>query len=151
MTSTDSIDVVTISLEIDGTPSLFILLANDGSINRMGPGSVHNTEHDMYIGVIDNKPFQKVRAKIPADWLDQSGRFEQPNRMGPECELTIGLRRTDGEDVIIQILYGAESEGPPEDVVDFVSTAVDLTANWTRKQKALAEKADGEKPWWKFW
>ena len=146
MSLNNSIDAVTISLDINKTPSLFVLLANDGSINRMGTGAIQNDEHDMYIGVIDNGPFNKLRAMIPDDWLTLQGRYEMSDRVGPDCELTIVLRQTEGEDVALQFIYGAESDGPPSDIIDFVSSAVNLTAQWAREQKAMVEEAGRSKP-----
>lgn len=147
----ETVDAIVVSLKIDGTLTLFVLLADDGSVNRMGTGSVHNAEHDWYIGVIDNGAFRHLRSMIQPEWLEMPGRYEHPDKVGPECELSVMFRRKAGADVVIEFVYGAESLGPPEDLREFAATAVNLTAAWARKQKAIAERAARPKRWWLPW
>jgi hypothetical protein len=141
MPAHETVFAISVSLKIDGTLTLFALLADDGTINRMGTGAVHNVEHDFYIGVIDNGAFRRLRSMIQPAWLDMSGRYERPDRVGPECELSVAFNRAEGSDVVIQFVYGAESLGPPTDLREFVATAVNLTGAWAREQKAIAERA----------
>jgi hypothetical protein len=147
----ETITAITVSLKIDGTLTLFALLADDGSINRMGTGSVHNVEHDWYMGVIDNAAFRQLRSMIKPEWLDMPGRYERSDRVGPECELSVALRRAEGADTVIQFVYGAESLGPPMDLREFAATAVNVTGAWAREQKAIAERGAQPKPRWPSW
>src|SRR5208337_3002515 len=47
------IAALAITLDVDERPSLFILLSADGSINRMGSGSLEDTDRELFIGRID--------------------------------------------------------------------------------------------------
>jgi len=49
----ESIKVIFVELEIDGKPSLAVLLADDGLVNRLGTGAVDNTERDLFVGRAD--------------------------------------------------------------------------------------------------
>jgi hypothetical protein len=151
MPANETVDAIAVSLKIDGRMTLFVLLADDGSINRMGTGAVQNAEHDLYMGVIDNGAFRQLRSMIEPGWLEMPGRYELPDRVGPECELSVLFRRTAGADVTIQCAYGAESSGPPADLREFVATAVNLTAAWAREQKAIAERSARPRPSWLPW
>ena len=70
---------VTVSLKVGDDLSLFALLMADGSINRMGTGTIDNAEKEMCIGVIsDPKPFQKLRAEISPDLFKWVGGRADP-------------------------------------------------------------------------
>ncbi|HBL43563.1 MAG TPA: hypothetical protein DDZ90_09245, partial [Planctomycetaceae bacterium] len=61
VSSAHSVARIMVMLECDGDQVLFILLTDDGTINRMGTGAEDNREHDLYIGVSDAAAFQAVR------------------------------------------------------------------------------------------
>lgn len=152
MSSIDSISGILIDLDVDESKSLYILLDEHGSINRIGTGSLNNTENDLWIGMLeDNTIFKTLRAAVPSDWLDLHGRYEFPDRKGAECKLTIMLHMTDDKDIALEILHGSESDHPPADVTEFVRKAVELTAEWMRSRKDLVEIEPEKKPWWKLW
>ena len=52
MVNPEEIIGVAISLKVDEELTLYALLAADGSINRLGTGTINNTEKEMFIGVI---------------------------------------------------------------------------------------------------
>lgn len=137
--SIHSVNAITISIDVDQKPSLFIMLVDDGSVKRMGRGSIDNDEYDLYVGLIDSGAFLELRSMVTEDWFSAQGRYEYPNRIGPEVELSIILHLNDGADIGLQFLHGLESEKPPGEVINLVRKAVELTAEWTREMKAMAE------------
>ena len=67
-----SIHVMMVKLDIDEKPSLFVLLDRHGSVNRMGNGSVGNTDTDLFIGATCPDAFDSVcrlASPIIDNWL----------------------------------------------------------------------------------
>jgi hypothetical protein len=121
----------TISLDIEGKPALFILLGEDGTINRMGTGSADNAERELFIGKTDPEIFQSVCSQLTKRMLRSLGQgYQMATPHGASCELTITFKFKDGSSNGITFRYGAESEGPPQDVAEFVTTAVRQTDSW---------------------
>ena len=72
VSSADSVARIMVVLECDGDQVLFILLADDGTINRMGTGTEDNREQGLFIGVIDTAAFVTVRSvcsPVLDDWI----------------------------------------------------------------------------------
>lgn len=137
MVKPEDITGVAMSLKVDEDLSLFALLAADGSINRLGTGTIQNTEKEMFIAVIsDPKPFQSLRAQISPDlfkWID--GRADQSPK-GKICELTTCLFLPNKREHTIYFKYGSESIGPPPEVSRLVLAAIDETNPWYEQSKA---------------
>lgn len=128
---------VGISLKIEDDLSLFALLAADGSINRLGTGTEHNTEKQMCIGAIsDPKPFQNVCTHITADVIKWIGGRADPNPKGKICELTISLFLANREEHVIYFKYGSQSIGPPAEVRQLVIATIEQTDPWYEEFKA---------------
>lgn len=142
MVKPENVTGVAMSLKVDEELSLFALLAADGSINRLGTGTIDNTEKEMFIGVIsDSKPFQNLRAQISPDLFKWIGGRANPNPKGKVCELTIWLFLPNKEESTIYFKYGSESIGPPPEVSRLVLAAIDETNPWYEQFKAgIAEK-----------
>jgi hypothetical protein len=133
-------DKALVSLKINDDVALFILLAEDGTVNRMGSGSITNTDRTMFIGINHEPLFSKFLARITPEMLQQQGGYEVPNRKGAECELKIllgyrGSERTAG----FKFIYGAESQGPPREISELVRYAAALTEPWHEEQKRTAK------------
>ncbi|MCA9007123.1 MAG: hypothetical protein KDA70_17745 [Planctomycetaceae bacterium] len=138
VSSADSVARIMVVLECDGDQVLFILLVDDGTINRMGTGKEDNRELDLYIGVSDIDAFQAVRSvcgPVIDDWI---GGFGDPNAEGKTCKLLVGFQTSAGEELLSQWEYGTESKGPPSEVITVVKQAVQATADWYEEQKALS-------------
>jgi hypothetical protein len=132
---------ILVTLFIAGEQSLFIMLGSDGAINRMGNGSVDNIERDMFIGKIGPELFQQLRDIVSAELLAWCGRqLADPSPQGKTCELTVGFRRANGEELMTKWRYGSESQGPPPEVCQFVVAAVEATSSWFEHQKAMARR-----------
>lgn len=142
MVNPEEIIGVAISLKVDEELTLYALLAADGSINRLGTGTINNTEKEMFIGVIsDPMLFQNLRAQISPDifkWI--GGRADQSPK-GNICDLTIWLFLPNKEERTIYFKYGSESIGPPPEVCRLVLATIDVTNPWYEQFKAgIAKK-----------
>jgi hypothetical protein len=130
---------IMVTLLVGGEQSLFIMAACDGGINRVGTGSVNNSERDMFIGRTDTVLFKELRDRITPELLGFCGRhLADPNPQGKVCELTVGFQLEDGQELVTSWRYGSESTGPPREVGQFVIDAVQATDPWFTKQIALA-------------
>ena len=141
VSSADSVARIMVVLECDGDQVLFILLADDGTINRMGTGTEDNREQGLFIGVIDPAAFVTVRSvcsPVLDDWI---GGYGDPDAAGKPCKLLVGFQTSAGAELLSQWEYGTESKGPPAEVIAVVKQAVQATEDWYAEQKALS--ADG--------
>jgi hypothetical protein len=137
MLKPEDVTGVAMSLKVDEDLSLFALLAADGSINRLGTGTIDNVEKQMCIGVInDPKPFLNLRAQISADLFKWVGGRADPSPRGKICELMIGLLFPSKEERTILFKYGSESLGPPPEVKRLVLAMVEVTDPWYEEFKA---------------
>jgi len=133
---------ISVSLTIDGKMSLFVLLEEEGLINRMGSGSLNNTEEELYIGRGDPAIFQQVRSHLIEEMLAIVGReYDCGNISGAACKLEIALQFADNTSGGFAFLYGSDSQGPPKEVRALVSAAVFLTENWYEDFKRTAAKS----------
>ena len=79
-----------ITLKVEDDLSLLVLVAADGSINRLGTGTVNNTEKEMLIGVTDPKLFENIRPHLNSDVVRWIGARADQAPKGKICELTSG-------------------------------------------------------------
>jgi hypothetical protein len=131
---------VGISLKIDENISLFALVSADGSINRMGTGTVNNTEKEMFIGVTDPNLFENLRPHLNMDLFKWIGSRADQNAKGKTCELNIHLLLPNKEERAISFKYGSESMGPPPEIRRLVIKAVEITDPWYEQFKAGVAK-----------
>ena len=137
------INAVNITLETGDEQSLFILLAADGSINRMGTGEIENTDRNLFLGVVNEPLFDQLMGYLNDEMLDYMGGYETPDSQGVPCTLMIGLSFDNGEENGFGFKYGSESTGPPHELVEFVMAAIELTDPWFEDQKAVTSQ-DGD-------
>jgi len=151
---------ILVTLLVGGEQVLFIMLGSDGSINRLGTGSVSNTERDMFIGQTSPEVFEQLRGKITEELLRWGGQSRSaPEKRGKVCKLTRGFKEAEGQELMTGWQYGSESQGPPPEVSDFVVAAVEATTPWYEQQKAMVSRGrrdsgggqGGGKKWWQFW
>jgi hypothetical protein len=150
----DDIRGILVTLKVGNDQALFVMLGADGSINRMGTGSVNNTELDMFIGRTSPEVFHQLRGRVTEallGWCGQS--LSAPEKRGKVCTLTVGFQIADGQERITAWEYGSESQGPPPEVCDFVVAAVETTTPWYEQQKTIVSRRgqEGGKKWWQFW
>jgi hypothetical protein len=146
MPEVSDIKVVAVTLNISDKPSLFVLLAADGSINRLGTGAVKNRDNELFIGVTKEPLFDRLMTNLQDSWLDHMGGYDVPDQQGAPCELSIAFSFGKDNDNGFEFRYGSESQGPPEDIARFVIAAIEITEPWFKAQKKMVRR-----PWWKFW
>jgi hypothetical protein len=130
------VDAVAVDLTIDTERSLYIILAADGSIKRMGTGDIDKPEKELFIGKTEPAIFEEVRTRLNEEMLKaRRDMFQARGARGAVCKLIVSFKFKDGIPGNLGFVYGADSEGPPEDVAEFVRTAVRLTDPWYEKFK----------------
>lgn len=134
-----SVNMIHIGLLIDSEPSLSIFLSEDGTIHRMGSGTLDTSDRTYCMGFTTEPYFTELKSRINPSWLGYQIQFDIPNKIGELVELSIIFSHDEGSESILLFLYGSESEGPPLDICDFVTCAVELTEPWFKDQKKLAD------------
>jgi hypothetical protein len=133
-----------IDLEVNGDRLLFILLSADGSLNRIGSGTLKDKNRDMFIGVTDPAIFERVRSHLTEAMLQGLGHsFQRQNIRGAPCKLTLVIQFNDGKSASSEYLYGARSEGPPSAAK--ISRIIDDQMR-LRSPRSLAWVCTGAKP-----
>ncbi len=147
MPKVSDITAAGITLEAGDQQALFVLLAADGTINRLGTGTINNKDNDLFIGMTQEPLFDQLMTSLNDDMLDHMGGYDVPEKNGVPCTLTISLSFANADDNGFGFRYGSESEGPPREIIEFVMAAVRLTDPWFQQQKKMAGEAgadDGE-------
>ena len=142
MPKISEIELLTITLEIGDKRSLFILLAKDGSINRLGTGTIDNQENDLYIGITEDLLFEHTITYLTDDMLPYMGSYDIPDKKGLPCRLSIGLLFDYGEENGFEFSYASESEGPPDEIAELLLAAIQITEPWYQSQKERSSKND---------
>lgn len=127
----DDISLIWVRIGVEERAALFILLDSDGTVNRLGTGAVDNSENDFYIGKTTEALFQKLHSQIDPGWFSHMGSsYTMPEQKGKACELIVGFVLRDGRGSSLKFKYGSESQGPPDDIIQFVIKAAKLTDPW---------------------
>ena len=121
-----------IKLESDGKQRLNIFFSDSGTINRMGDGSDDRISR-FFIGRTDEPIFAIFIEKISEDLLSLVGRYSFPDPKGELCKLIISFVGDD-IDTGFEFTYGTDSDGPPEEIINLVNLALDLTDSWYEEQ-----------------
>jgi len=137
----DSVKGIMVTLDVDDRRVLFIVLTDDGLVNRQGTGTLGNLDNDLFIGLSDEPIFEQLRAQIQPEWMQRLGAYGTRSKAGSTCTLSILFKAEEGREGGIRFVYGSESEGPPGDIAQFVTEAVRLTDPWHEKQRQTRLKA----------
>lgn len=134
-------DKVLVTLTIDGAQVLFVLLAEDGTVNRMGDGSINCSDRDLFIGLSKEPLFARFMETVDPAMFAHKGAYDIPKKEGKPCELRVlfGLKDSDAGEGF-QFRYGSESQGPPREIRGLVVRAVELTNPWHIQQKNAKTK-----------
>ena len=141
------VDKVLITLEVGNSTSLFILLGKDGTIHRKGDGSP-TSELPLQQGVSNQRHFDALMMTINEEMFNYCGVMKKPDRMGTDCCLTIIFQGQKEVDFSFRVIYGADSEGPPRELVNILINAVKITEGWYQEQLSVAVE---QKKSWMFW
>jgi hypothetical protein len=141
----NSICGILVTLHVADEQVLYLMLATDGTIHRMGTGSESNVERDLFIGKSSMTAFEQLRKQMTPNLLQWLGQYSDPYLKGKRCRLTIGLRLSDGRELASQWQYGTQSQGPPDEICQFVTAAIDVTNSWYEQQKELVSRRKNQK------
>ncbi|MCF1715973.1 hypothetical protein L0U88_15135 [Flavihumibacter sp. RY-1] len=157
MTTLDKINKTLITLEVAGNQVLFIVLDEQGSINRKGNGSPDCRDNDLFIGVTRDNLFAQLKPFATEEMEDFFGKtYDIPDKKGRACDFKV-LFGGPGIETGVQFLYGELSQGIPTPFRNFTIKAIELTENWFQEQKQItanlkrSETNPVVKPWRKFW
>lgn len=139
---------VLITLEVGNKTTLLILLSKDGTIHCKGNGSALENL-PLATGYSSDGHFEALMMTVDEQVFDYSGVLKMPERLGTECQLTIIFQGAPELDLSFRVVYGAESIGPPAELVQILINAVKLTEPWYMEQ--LQEQPEPEKKWWAVW
>ena len=142
------IDKVLITLEVADRTALLILVAKDGSIHRKGNGNPANTNLVLAQGISHDGHFEALMMTVGENIFNHTGVIRLPNPVGKECRLSLVFQGRNDVDFSFRVVYGEESEGPPQELSQILINAVTLTEPWYQEQI----KPEGEdKKWWQVW
>ena len=140
------IDKVLITLEVGDKTALLILLAQDGSIHRKGNGNPNSTGLVLAQGISHLGHFEALMMTIDENIFNYTGVIKQPQPVGNECRLSLIFHGRNEIDFSFRVVYGAESEGPPQELAQVLINAVKITEAWYQDQLKPEEKK-----WWQVW
>lgn len=130
----EQIESVHIQLEVEGETVLSIKLSASGTLNRMGDGSGEKDQSGWYLGSTEDPLFAEWQSLLTEELMEMTGRYEYPDPQGEKTELTISLEGN-GESTGFGFIYGSDSVGPPEEILELVNAAVDVTDEWWTSQR----------------
>jgi hypothetical protein len=131
-------DLSEIQVKVDagGEHALLILLGADGTVRRFRTGVDGKGERDLLVGTGNPGLFDEVRRKVTPQllqWCRPANATAAPR--GELCELEVRLKRDDGKELLSRWEYGSAPAGPPPQVVEFASAAVEATNRWYEREK----------------
>lgn len=122
----DDIQVLWITLTIDGEDSLLIVLGRDGLVNRQGTGIAGKTQKALYIGK-HSGIFKEVLNSVDEDFLQYMGAYKAKKIKGSVCRLTVNFEFSGKKTHGFVWKYGLESQGPPRELTQVVIKAIEMT------------------------
>ena len=120
---------------------LFVFLHRDGSVNRMGDGTLR-AYGDFRIGRVTEPLFDQFMEDLSEGLLDYAGRYDLPDRRGLDCNLEVKLFSGGALGANLEFHFGSESLGPPAEIRALVTRALELTEAWWR----LPFQSDAPRP-----
>jgi hypothetical protein len=146
-----SIVGVLVMLEVAGRQALLLRFGADGTLHRLGRGSVERLETDRFIGTVDPDAFRDLAAKVTPGLLSWCGQTRaHPSPRGELCELVLAFKQADGRELTMAWRYGTHSKWPPQEIFEFIDAAVGLTDPWYEEQKQTLKRETqrAEYQWW---
>src|SRR4051812_27810452 len=104
-----SINAIMVTLDIADQQALFIVLSEDGLVNRLGTGAVNNTENELFIGRTNDPLFAQLRAQVRPEWMNRFGSYDIGSKAGSSCKLSVLFMANGGEEGGVSFAYGSES------------------------------------------
>jgi hypothetical protein len=139
-TDTNQFMAMTLDVEISNTNCLAILLAKDGTINRKGNGIADSAEKDFFMGITEEKPFDKLMATVSNDLLSYCG------KTSPGCDttrLTCKVKTSFADNTSetgFEYCVNGNINDLPEPIKEYITNAIKVTDPWYQTQKKLIKK-----------
>jgi len=130
--SLDQIDQLEIKLTVANEVYLQIVMMRNGMVNRRGDGN--EADGSLVMGRPEEPIFEAYLQAIPPELFAEVGRYELPDQQGDPSELVISFSG-EGVDTGFAFRYGSESMGPPEEFVELVDLALELTEEWYQTKR----------------
>jgi hypothetical protein len=143
------INKVLITLEVGNKTALFILLTKDGQIHRKGNGNPESGQ-PLKMDVSEDGYFEAFMMTVDEEIFNYTGVVKQPDMAGIESRLSIIFQGNNNEDYAFRVVYGSQSQGPPQDIVQILINAVKITEAWYQQKLQEPEETE-QKKWWQFW
>jgi hypothetical protein len=134
----DDLNSCYITVECEGELIFLVLLARDGSVNRLGDGSYPPPDKVWHIGRVDEPLFDRLLEVVTDAMLQYAGSYDVPDKVGTECECKIVFGTKQGGATGFEIKYGTESAGVPTELQNIVRRAIELTDAWWKAQPGKA-------------
>ncbi|MDX1908870.1 MAG: hypothetical protein SF053_17675 [Bacteroidia bacterium] len=135
MLKPEQIERIHFQLESGGITLLSVMVARSGAITRMGDGTGVPETLVPCIGRTEENLFAPLVSGVTPELLEMAGRYEMPDPQGDIHVLTITLEGEEAE-TGFAFTYGIDSDGPPEEMVEWVTRALELTDPWYTSQLA---------------
>ncbi|MEO0898323.1 MAG: hypothetical protein AAFY71_18060 [Bacteroidota bacterium] len=131
MINKEEIDRIYLQWLIEEENLITMMFSRSGSINRRGDGE--NLGGRPAMGRVEEPLFQQLLEALPLDWFQNTGRYTLPDPKGKMAKLTLAF---EGEklDTGFEFMYGTQSDGPPEDMVEYIEFAMELSEEWYQSQ-----------------
>ncbi|MEL6251744.1 MAG: hypothetical protein AAFR87_07025 [Bacteroidota bacterium] len=137
------IENVHISLVVNEEQVLALRVSKNGALNRMGDGSDDPKMRLMFMKRIEEPLFDRLMEILSVDLLSMVGRYTFPDPKGDHTQLLITLEGENDAETGFEFIYGSDSDGPPEEIIDFVEYAVELSDPYW--EDFLSRKLQGSK------
>jgi hypothetical protein len=108
---------------------LSLMVSRSGALNSMGDGNPGSEVRELVMGQTDEPLFDELLQAIPDEWMAHTGRYEMPEIKGARCELSVALEG-ETEETGFAFTFGTQSDGAPEEFVDLVEMAMEMTDEW---------------------
>jgi hypothetical protein len=145
--SVSQIVALAIDWHVGSDNVLTILVAADGTINRMGDGRPTWHDRSLYVGRTPDSLLPHLTRLLNDKMLMHTGRYELAPIVGIPCSLVIHVWSPDRQDTF-EFHYGSESGGLPVEIPAFVTNAIQTTQGWYEGRRQQVKK---RRPWWKLW
>ena len=130
---TANIDSLFIKWESKRGSLLIISCSRSGSLSRLGDESLSYPPSPICMGKTEEPIFVELIEAFQEEWFEYAGRYEFPN-LGVERQ-TLTVQFTGEElDTGFAFIFDEHSEGPPEDILQFVELALAATEAWYQDQ-----------------
>ena len=127
MLAKSELEHVHFKLAVNDEQVLAIRFSKSGALNRMGDGSDDPKARIILMKRVKEPIFEQLIEGLSDELMDLVGRYSFPDPQGDLTKLLITLEGVNNAETGFEFVYGSESVGPPEEIIDFVERAIELS------------------------